>query len=188
MDSVLTEKARKYVLDKIDNYEGKLGHHFLRAMILAMEKQALQYCETHPKLKKHALLMGIYFHELGRLESEERDHTKHSVKLFDEYVAGKDLTPGMKEIVHDCCYNHLVDGIPVSKEGTFVKNWHWAISFEPESLLARLEDLQHEGNSFVEAKQKLFAKLEEDLRSIADDELRETARETLQHLREALKN
>lgn len=186
MEAVLVEKARQYALAEIKNYSGNLGHKFFRAMILALERQAKDACETNPKLRKNALLLGVYFHELGRLKSEGDDHTKHSVQLFEDFIKDATVSSETKEIVHDCCYNHLEDGIPFTKEGKFIKNWHWAITFEPEALLARLEDLQEKGHSYKEAKQELFDALEYEYRSIADDDLKEHARETLRLLKESL--
>jgi hypothetical protein len=188
MESILVQRCKQYALTTIDTYKGSLGHQFLRAMLFALEKQAIEECEKNPKLHKNALLIGVYFHELGRVKSEKEDHTKHSVALFDDFVKDMTVSDQTREIVHDCCYNHLVDGIPYTKEGTFVKNWHWAISFAPEALLARLEDLQLEGHSFMESKKILFDQLEKDYRSIEDDVMREHARNTLQNLRVALKN
>lgn len=186
MNSLLVARARDFAFAQIKNYQGNLGHKFFKAMILALERQAKLVFGKEHRYHEEALLLGIYFHELGRLRSEGDDHVKHSIAIFEEFAKDATVDAKTKEIVRDCCYNHLEEGIPTTKEGKFLKNWHWAIAFEPEALLARLEDLQEKGRSYKDAKQLLFDELEYDYRSIADPELKEHARETLRLLKESL--
>ena len=182
MNNIKIAEAKNYCLKRLNNYEGKIGKRLLIQMMLSIEKKVIQYEETNTPFNLEPFLIGIYFHDLGRILSDGDDHPELSYKLFDEYKNDKDFSLEEIEIIKDCCLNHGSSSTPITKEGKYLQILDKSIVFEPEIILIVLEELVEKEGSWEKGYKKFIEKMNKWHTKIPDQKVRNKFQTTLDYL------
>lgn len=185
MTDALIQEGRAYCLSACRRYSGKLGAALLTQLLLSMEKLALEQIREDPCLHAEGLLLGIYFHDVGRTIGDGDDHGQHSYTLFEQQLAGR-CDPSTGNIVRDCCLNHGSKAAPQTREGALVQELDKTVVFEPEVMLTILAAELRAGRSLPVAYRALLGKLEKWLGKIPDAAQRRRHQRTLEQLKAVL--
>jgi hypothetical protein len=175
------DETKTFCLKKAETYEGKLGTQLLIQMMLSIEKKAKEYCKSDSSFNKDAFLVGIYFHDLGRIISDGSDHPEKGYELFQESFENKFDEEDIK-IIKDCCLNHGSDANPETKEGKLLQIWDKSIVFEPEVMMVVLKKLMLKNNDWDIAYAEFIKKMNKWHGKISDDLVKQEHLDTLNYL------
>ena len=116
----LIYQAKQLAKIEFSRYTGKFGSAFMIAMTEECIFLANRYAEKD--MNKSALLIGIYLHDIGRIVTDEDDHTLESAKIAERFLKENEIEDSeLKEIVLDCCLNHGSKATPKTKEGKLMQ-------------------------------------------------------------------
>ncbi len=184
----ISNEAKKFCLEKMKTYEGKLGSDFLIALTLSIEKKIKIFCNKKSLYNLDALLIANYFHDLGRIIDDGKNHPVESFKLFKEWEYSKYINKKSLNIIEDCCLNHGSKSKPFTKEGKLLQIFDKTVVFEPEIILLVLKDFYKIEKNFDIAYMKFVKKMEKWHSKIPDENTKKVYEKTLKLIREVCNN
>lgn len=155
----IIEKTRMFVLEKYSKYNGKFGPVFMK-MITEESIDLANKIKEGTNLNELALLLGIYLHDIGRVITDEEEHTIEGKKIAEIFLNENGVKdPKILEIVFDCILNHGSKAHPTSEEGKIVQFIDKAVLINPKIIKIYFE-LLLEKNDKNTAKETALTKLE----------------------------
>ena len=175
------DETKKFCLEKAETYDGKLGKELLIQMMLSIEKKAIEHCKLDLSFNKDAFLVGIYFHDIGRIISDGSDHPEKGYDLFQESFE-KEFNEEELKIIKDCCLNHGSSANPETKEGKLLQILDKSIVFEPEVMVVVLKKLMLKHNDWNVAFEEFLKKMNKWYGKIPDELVKLEHADTLKYL------
>ncbi|MDP3728788.1 MAG: HD domain-containing protein [bacterium] len=175
-------KSKEYCIEKFKKYKGKLGKKLLIQMMLSIEKKAIQIQQKKEEFNLEPLLIGIHFHDLGRVISDGDDHPELSYKLFLEFKKEEKYSAQELEIIKDCCLNHGSKATPITEEGKLLQILDKSIVFEPEIIVIVLEKIMEKEGSWKKGYEQFIIKMNKWHNKIPDKKTKERLQQTLDYL------
>ena len=59
---------------------------FYKEHLLVVKKFALKLCDLYPKSNKEAVLLSVWFHDIGRAHGYFKDHDKYGAKYAEKIL------------------------------------------------------------------------------------------------------
>ena len=150
---------------------------FYEEHILIVEKLALDLCELYPKANRDAVILSVWFHDIGRAHGHDVGHdlygSNYAKKTLTENGFGKDFV----NLIVESCKTHSCDenGKPNSLEGKILATADALSHYHNGFYLRILYSWSRKSkNDYHQLKTKLFKKMKRDLNDkILFDEVRE---------------
>ena len=179
---IRSNKSKDYCIERFNTYKGKIGKKLLLQMMLSIEKKVIEKQQEKKEFNLEPFLVGIYFHDLGRIISDGDNHSELSYKLFLEFKKDEVYSDEEINIIKDCCLNHGSKSEPSTKEGKYLQILDKSIVFEPEIIVIVLEKMLEKEGSWEKAYEQFIKKMNKWHDKIPDQRTKKELQQTLDYL------
>ncbi len=174
--SKIVTKNRKNIID-----EAKASEHiepwFLPQHLMEVERYGNILCDKFPKANRDAVILGVWFHDLGRLRGHDEAHDVYGAEEAKKTLTKDGYSNDKVALVYEICRAHRCKDVrPESLEAKILATAD-AMSHFTHSFYIRLFQAYKDELSFEEIKKNVLKKLDRDYNDkIAFDEGREEVR------------
>ena len=108
---------------------------FYEEHVLVVEKLALDLCTLYPKANRYAVILGVWFHDIGRAHGHNEEHDLYGANYAKKILKKNNFDQDFIDLVVNSCKTHSCseNGNPDSLEG---------------KILATADALSHYHNGF----------------------------------------
>jgi putative nucleotidyltransferase with HDIG domain len=139
--------------------------YFYQDHMLVVEKLAMELCNSHSQAKREAVLLMVWFHDIGRAHNHNENHDVYGAQYASRVLKQHNFTQDFIQLVTAGCKTHSCSqqGKPRSIEGKILatadalSHFHQGFYLKLLSYLSRNRD-----ESSDQLKTQLFAKIERD--------------------------
>jgi HD superfamily phosphodiesterase len=102
------KKIRQTVIDEFKQ-SPHIDKWFLDEHLLIVERIARDLCQKHPEADEKAVLLGVWFHDIGRLRGIDEGHDLYGAQEAKKILAKGRLPPVFINKVYEVCLNHRAE-------------------------------------------------------------------------------
>ncbi len=151
---------RKQIV-KIINNSKIFDPWFLEEHFLVVEKFAKQLCRLYPKANKDVVLLGVWFHDIGKANGKIKNHDIEGANYANKYLSKLDFDKRTIKLVYDVCKSHSCKRFkPQSMEAKILATAD-AMSHYSGGFYLRLIHKWHD-LEYHDAREKLLKKIGKD--------------------------
>lgn len=155
----IIKTIRKKVIDEIRSIPGKSW--FVDSHLLVVEKLANQLCDFYPKADREAVLLSVWFHDIGHIRKKKK-HDLYGAKEAKRILKPHNIPKEKIDLVYEICRSHRCEEIkPKSLEVKILATAD-AMSHLFNAFYCRLFFEKQFGKTFEENKKAILKKLERD--------------------------
>lgn len=149
---------------------------FYEEHLLVVEKLATALCDLHPEANREAVMLMVWFHDVGRAHGHNADHDLYGADYARQLLSKQHIDQDLIELVALGCQTHSCEdhGLPQSLEGKILATADAMSHFNEGFFLRLLSTWSREIDSthypelnrtvsFAQIKKKLYEKIERDL-------------------------
>jgi putative nucleotidyltransferase with HDIG domain len=162
--------------DKIQQIKNKLANEIKSSKhcdpwlyeehILVVEKLALELCDLYPKANRDAVILSVWFHDIGRAHGYNEDHDLYGANYANKILIKNNFDKNFIKLITESCKTHSCDknGKPNSLEGKILATAD-AISHYHNGFYLRILYSWSKKNkdNYHKLREKLFEKMKRDL-------------------------
>ncbi len=150
---------------------------FYKEHILVVEKLALDLCDLYPEANRDAVILSVWFHDIGRAHGHNENHDLYGANYATKILTKNNLDKNFINTVSESCKTHSChkNGYPTSIEGKILATAD-AVSHYHNGFYLRILYYWSKKNksNYQNLKEKLFQKMKRDLnQKIFFDEVKE---------------
>ena len=141
----------------------KCHEWFVDEHVLVVEKLALELCKHYPEANKDAVLLSVWFHDIGRIHGISKDHDVYGADYAKEYLSKKSFSTSLIDIIYQACRSHRCkDVLPQSIEAKIIATSDALSHFHNGFYLRILYSKSRRGKDFQEIRKKILKKIDRD--------------------------
>jgi len=130
--------------------------------LLVVEKFVNQLCDLYKKADREIVLLGVWFHDIGRIRKRNKDHDLYGAKEAKKILSQYNLPKEKIKLVYEACRAHCCKNIkPKSLEAKILATAD-AMSHLTNGFYLRLFFEKRFGENFEDNKKTVLKKLERD--------------------------
>ncbi len=129
-----TQQIKKYLANEIKSSK-HCESWFYKEHLLVVEKLALDLCNLYPAANRDAVILSVWFHDIGRAHGHDKNHDLYGANYAKKVLTENNFDKNLIDLVTNSCKTHSCDknGKPKSLEG---------------KILATADALSHYHNGF----------------------------------------
>ncbi len=138
---------------------------FYQDHVLVVEKLALDLLKLYPKANKDAVILSVWFHDVGRAHGYHKNHDLYGADYAQKILTKNNVNKDFIKLVVNACKTHSCEdnGIPSSLEGKILATADALAHFHNGFYLKILYFWSKDKDQDYEAIQKkLFNKINRD--------------------------
>ena len=135
---------------------------FVEDHFLVVEKFAKQLCKLYPEANKKAVMLSVWFHDIGRAFGKHKGYDIYGAEYAKQYLAEKGFDRKLINIVYEACKSHSCKKYkPKSLEGKILATADAMSHFEKGFYLKLIYE-KSKKKKYPKLKKWLLNKIERD--------------------------
>ena len=135
---------------------------FIDEHLVVVEKFAEQLCQLYPLANKDAVLLSVWFHDIGRADGHNKDHDVYGAEYARKLLSKKAFDKKIINLVYEACKAHCCETYkPQSLEAKILATAD-ALSHYSQGFYLRIFQYWSQGMGYKKARNKLTRKIERD--------------------------
>lgn len=141
------------------------GAWFYEEHLLVVKKLALDLCDLYPQANRDAVILSVWFHDIGRAHGHDENHDLYGADYARKILTKNNFDQDLIKLVVNSCKTHSCEknGKPESLEGKILATAD-ALSHYHNGHFLRIFNSwsKNSDEDYHELKKKLFEKIKND--------------------------